>query len=157
MITKTLVLVRHAHRDKSEGRDRDNGLSPKGRRQASAFAKRYRKLHVLAARRDALVVTSPKRRCIETIETIVPPAQGQAIILDCLDEGGRVRAKAMDFLKWWESDATPALTVACSHGDWIPEFLKCAVGRRTALEKGAMIELVIKRELFRAPKYSPRE
>jgi phosphohistidine phosphatase SixA len=64
--------VRHAHRDTSLGRERDNGLSPKGEKQADLFTK--------WATRDlpldsTVVASSPKRRCFETVDALRRPVR----------------------------------------------------------------------------------
>ena len=61
-----LILVRHAHRDTSHGRERDNGLSPKGEKQAEFLA-----AHFLASdRQPTLILTSRLRRAIETAQIL---------------------------------------------------------------------------------------
>lgn len=136
-MNKTLILVRHAHRDKTLGRDIDNGLSKKGNKQAARIEKRFRSLY---PSEEALVVSSPKRRCIETVAPLVHGDESKVSIMSSLDEGGTLEQKAKDFIRWWRAEAPP-LTAACSHGDWLPVCLRALTGVRTELKKGAWAEI----------------
>ena len=64
----------------------------------------------------------------------------ELLVSPLLDEGSRVEARAREFLSEWLED-TVELTVVCSHGDWIPAFLRLATGTRTELAKGGWAEL----------------
>lgn len=134
---KTLILVRHAHRLKLEGGDADNGLSDKGRKQAKRAAKRFR---AYFDGQQALFVTSPKRRCLETLVPFVDSDRGKLQINADLGEGGPLDRKVERFIAWWREKA-PDLVVACSHGDWIPLALKALTGAEIALKKGGWAEL----------------
>ncbi|MBI3542963.1 MAG: histidine phosphatase family protein [Deltaproteobacteria bacterium] len=134
---KTLILIRHAHRVKVDGGAADNGLSPKGRRQAEAarkfFKRRFDDTH-------PLIVSSPKKRCLETVEPIARAAQVEVSISPLLDEGPSVLRRAQEFIAWWKREA-PELTIACSHGDWLPVCLEELVHVDLELKKGAWAEL----------------
>jgi broad specificity phosphatase PhoE len=72
MIHKRIVFIRHAHRD-TEIHSRDNGLSEKGKKQVRQVVRfsRSRELE------NALFLTSPKIRCVETITPVAeerPPS-----------------------------------------------------------------------------------
>jgi phosphohistidine phosphatase SixA len=59
-----LLLLRHASagdRDAWEGNDRDRPLDKRGRRQAGELVERLRPLRIEA------ILTSPYRRCLETV------------------------------------------------------------------------------------------
>jgi broad specificity phosphatase PhoE len=135
---RTLVIVRHAHRDKPLGWILDNGLSDKGEKQARRVAKHFVRRFGEAAK--PVILSSPKRRCVQTVEPL-----GQAVGVavkrhEDLDEGELLEARARKFLDWWKAEG-PALTVACSHGDWIPVFMDFLTGRELDLDKGGWIEI----------------
>jgi 8-oxo-(d)GTP phosphatase len=138
---KTLVIIRHAHRDLRD-RSADNGLSKKGRSQAREVKRFYRERF---GSKPALLLSSPKRRCVETLEPLAKMLGGSIRIEDLLKEGekGR-RVKPGGFLFWWR-DRAPCRVVACSHGDWIPAFLKRALGADISLKKGGWAELELAR------------
>ena len=133
-IVKRLLVVRHAHRDKSEGREKDNGLSSKGQRQAEKLAS-YLKAHYPVS--EAKIFSSPKERCIETVSAL-----GKVKSWGVLDEGDDLNKRAKEFLKWWKEEAPPFVIVS-SHGDWIPVFFEIALGTGIELQKGAFAELVL--------------
>lgn len=144
---KTLVVIRHAHRNKALGRKVDNGLSKKGRRQAAQVTEHYERVHGKA---KAKVLSSPKLRCLETVEAIAKLAGTKVQPSPLLDEqGGKGResdeafaGRLEAFYRWWREEA-PALTVACSHGDWIPLALERLTGARAELKKGGWAEIVL--------------
>lgn len=138
-MNKTLVLVRHAHRDKAWGRSTDNGISDKGRRQAQAVLRLWLERHG-QAKGAPLVLSSPKRRCMETVAPIAAALGVRVEERDVLDEGGDLLRSAREFVKWWKTQAPP-LVVACSHGDWIPVCIDRLIGSPIEVEKGAFVEL----------------
>jgi broad specificity phosphatase PhoE len=113
---KTLILVRHAHRDTDVGRERDNGLSDKGRAQAERVMRRLKKPLTGA---DVRIVSSPKRRCVQTVTPLARALGRRVYRLDDLDEGPPLGAKIKRFLEWFERTEA-SVVVVCSHGDWIP-------------------------------------
>jgi 8-oxo-(d)GTP phosphatase len=137
-LNKTLILVRHAHRDTGKGRELDNGLSPKGRKQAEAFQSHWEKK--LAKKKPAFL-SSPKRRCTETVAPLAEALECPVRISPLLDEQGEKESRekylgrVKRFLTWWESKG-PKIAIACSHGDWIPEFLSLTEGKPSELSKG---------------------
>lgn len=137
MSSKSLIVVRHAHRSKYWGDDADNGLSPKGKKQAVRIRRMYKKRYQDAS---ALLVSSPKKRCLETLEPLAKKLSREIRIDPLLDEGPQLRTRVKRFLKWWRMEA-PALTVACSHGDWIPELFKEVSGGGILLDKGGWAEI----------------
>jgi broad specificity phosphatase PhoE len=141
---RTLIIVRHAHRDKDLGREADNGLSGKGKRQAERI-----RMHFVACgyadrarKQEVVFASSPKRRCVETLLPLVGGAERSIEVLDCLDEGEPLRRKVDEFVAWWEKRAAFAgLVVACSHGDWIPEAAREICGQPIELKKGAWLRV----------------
>ena len=133
----SLILVRHGHRDTDQGRGADHGLSKKGQAQAKRVAKHF---HAVFGKRKALILSSPKRRCVETVFPVARMIRCQVRASSLLDEGGALEKKVRRFLKWWFKEA-PELTVLCSHGDWIPECTKALLGTEIHLDKGGWIEI----------------
>jgi len=142
MPKKTLLLLRHAHRDKDAGHDVDNGLSQKGRRQAKRLTERYlADLGGVFVPGDIKIYSSPKKRCIETVEGISDATGVSIEIQPLLDEGERLKARARSFVEIWKRSRKP-LTIACSHGDWLPVMLLELTGTEIQLSKAGWAELV---------------
>ena len=145
---KTLIVVRHAHREKDMGREVDNGLSGKGRKQAERIRKLYQRRYDQSAPH---ILSSAKVRCVETVMPIANLTGAEVHTSDWLMEKDGIRPESekafrqrvLEFLEWWKRDA-PELTVACSHGDWIPEFFVASVGAAIDLAKGGWAELGLK-------------
>lgn len=150
--TKTLVIVRHAHRNKDKGRSADNGLSLKGHLQTKwirLFFKRVYSDQKLAEQK-IIVYSSPKQRCIETVEGVAKRYGTRVEIFPLLDEQLEAenpvsfRKRIDRFIRWWQEEA-PEFCVVCSHGDWIPLFLQKATGVVGKVGKGGIIELAIEK------------
>lgn len=129
-------LVRHAHagkRSEWDGDDSERPLSDRGRIQAAALV-----LDLVGAS-VGRIVSSPYRRCIQTVE---PLADARGLVV----ESSEAFAEGMD------GDAAHALLaeldavdgVACSHGDVLPALLRRLVvnGMETdgplVVQKGSM-------------------
>lgn len=143
---KTLVLIRHAHRDNSQ-REMDNGLDEKGRNQAEFirlfFAERFATANF---KKGIWFVSSPKLRCMETL---LPTAKGLERQVDAhpdLDEqraeepSSSLDKRIVRFLDEWSRLPTE-LTVLCSHGDWLPRATFHLLGLAQAYKKGSWLEL----------------
>jgi broad specificity phosphatase PhoE len=143
---KTLILIRHAHRDNTQ-RELDNGLSEKGREQAKAikrfFTERFSKDEV---GKGLWLLSSPKLRCIETLQPIAKVMERQVDIHPNLDEqSSRESIKAFEariqgFLHEW-AESKMQLTILCSHGDWLPTAMAQLTGNHQDFKKGAWLEL----------------
>ena len=135
-----LLVVRHAHRDKSAGRAEDNGISPKGRKQAMRLLEHFKKefpgLHAPALK----VLSSPKKRCVETVQPLAEAGKTKVHTSGLLDEGAELEDRARKYLTEWKREGS-GVTVICSHGDWIPLFLELATGVPTDLAKGGCAQL----------------
>jgi phosphohistidine phosphatase SixA len=141
MMEKTLIIIRHAHRNLVRRQD-DNGLSEKGHRQAEAIRNFFKKRRL---GKDLLLLSSPRLRCRETIEPIAKLLEMPIEISDLLDEGastqaGRLDDRILDFKTWWKEHA-PKICVICSHGDWIPSFFDITLNKSFELQKGGWAEL----------------
>lgn len=139
---KTLVIIRHAHRT-LEDRDRDNGLSERGQDQVKKLVKFYQNRF---AGLKPVFMTSPKKRCIETISPLAIVAGAKVANIDeRLDEQGHDStgvfiARIQEFLDVWKYEGQ-ALTVICSHGDWIPTAVQKLIGRSVSLKKCGWVEI----------------
>jgi len=121
----TVYLVRHAQageRAKWEGTDLDRPLSGRGKRQAKAIADR------LDDERIVRLVSSPYRRCVQTLEPL-GTSLGLAVETDDrLSEG----ASFEDTLALIDELGDGA--ALCSHGDVIPDTMSALVRRGVELE-----------------------
>jgi broad specificity phosphatase PhoE len=142
MSTKTLVLIRHAHRNTDEP-SRDNGLSDKGHDQVRKMVEFAR--HRLGDR-NALLLTSPKKRCQETIGPIALEFGALVVIDPRLSEyapgetAAAYHARIDQFIDYWKRDC-PETTVVSSHGDWLPIVIQKLTGVQVGLKKAAWCEI----------------
>ena len=145
---KTLIFIRHAHRDKIHG-EPDNGLSKKGWLQAADTANALQRRAAQWEGQQPKLLTSPKLRCMETADALASVMKIKAVIDDDLDEAapkesssdfvGRIK----DFLARWKRSPV-TVTMVCSHGDWIPEAIRILTGKECDIKKGASIERALK-------------
>ena len=142
---KTLVIIRHAHRDTSFGRDRDNGLSEKGQLQTKRILKYFESRF---EGEIPVVMSSPKNRCVETIALIAKSARVELEWSPLLLEHGESKVdntpggfqkRVREFVSWWKKEG-PELLVVCSHGDWIPLVVQMLSGANLTLKKGGWVE-----------------
>ncbi len=120
-----VYLIRHAHagsRSDWRGDDRERPISTKGRTQEASLRKR------LATQKVGRVLSSPSRRCIETVEGIADDAGVDVEIRPELDEGADPDT-AIALL----TQLTDTNPVICSHGDLLPKLLRrfSAAGMKT--------------------------
>ena len=145
---KTLILIRHAHRDNSR-RELDNGLSEKGKDQARAikrfFTERFSKDDM---GRGLWLASSPKLRCVETLQPVAKSVDRPVDVHPGVDEQGlrestkAFEARVLAFIKeWQESDM--GLTLLCSHGDWLPLASAQLLGAPVEMKKGGWLEFVL--------------
>lgn len=143
--TKTLILIRHAHRDTSSGRNRDNGLSVKGKKQRAKLTSYF--LRHYNGEKVALF-SSPSKRCVQTLKEI---ASATNISIKPLKELSECTTKesAAQFkcrlVKGLEKSLgyKPDLIVLCSHGDWIPLAAKFLCGIKIELSKGGWMDFQV--------------
>jgi 8-oxo-(d)GTP phosphatase len=144
---KTLVIIRHAHRDKDKGGREDNGLSKKGKRQAQEIAKYFKKK--FSDEEKPSIFSSPKLRCVETVEPIAEETKTRIMTSPLLDESEeespeKFDKRMQDFLDLWSASEAP-LTIACSHGDCIPVMLQKISGNELDLKKGGWAEITLEK------------
>jgi 8-oxo-dGTP diphosphatase len=139
----TLIIIRHAHRDTAV-RALDNGLSKKGKSQARRLLKYFRKRFGTDTKNITLM-SSPKKRCMETLEPIAQflgtEVSAAPLLLEQekLESASSLERRVQKFLK--QSSTMRGTLVICSHGDWIPLALKAACGATAAPGKGSWIEI----------------
>ena len=136
-MAKFLILVRHAHRS-VENRRADNGLSEKGEKQREILT-----AHIEQLMGDGVtlrLLSSPKKRCMETLEALAAHRRIKIEIDSKLEEGALSRPSLKEFLR--ETLKSPSeFVVACSHGDVIPSLLEIACGHAIELSKGSFAVL----------------
>lgn len=144
---RILVLIRHAHRDKPNP-DADNGLSAKGRKQAQALLRQFRREFGDKSPAGGLrLISSPKKRCIQTLAPISKRLKRGIEVSEFLLEqqpgesvSGMKRRIQKFFSDWKASSAE--LTLACSHGDWLPLAACELTGACVEFSKGAWVVAV---------------
>ena len=141
---KSLVLIRHGQRD-IDPEDHDNGLNARGLVQARAVADFFARRHP-GGLTGLSLRTSPKRRCLETLAPLATVA-GRAFAVDPnLDErrpgesGSGLDGRVQNFLNACAQD--PArVTIACSHGDWLPRAIGKLTGHQPDLPNACWFEV----------------
>jgi broad specificity phosphatase PhoE len=151
-----LVFIRHAHRDTSL-RSRDNGLSEKGHKQARALARIFEE-RVSAEASKVRLFSSPKKRCVETLEPIANVDDLRIEVNALLDEQqdaeneSKFRARVAEFMSFVKSKfkGDDDWVLVCSHGDWLPLVLgnvQISKGCWAQMEDGRLIALLQPDEL----------
>jgi phosphohistidine phosphatase SixA len=120
-----VYLVRHAHAGSRAAWDDDDDLRPlsqKGTRQAKDLLARFDDENV------GCVVSSPSRRCVETVEPLAKRLGTDIDIRKEFLEGADPDDAIASLLK-----LAPRNPVVCSHGDLIPKMIRrlVAAGMRT--------------------------
>ncbi|HVA44739.1 MAG TPA: phosphoglycerate mutase family protein [Acidimicrobiales bacterium] len=111
----TVILLRHASagdRDQWEGDDRRRPLDPKGQRQAEAVVAGLDQFEVAA------IISSPARRCVQTVEPLAEARDLAVVIDDALWEDRAADSIAL-VMSLVGTD-----TVISTHGDNIPSILQ---------------------------------
>lgn len=124
----TLYVVRHAHagrRSNWTGDDRTRPLSDRGELQAKGIATTIDQDRAPGS--APRILSSPARRCVQTMEPLAVQAGGQVVEDDRLFEGagrGKLSSLIDDIASSADGDA---VTVLCSHGDVMPILLQLLV------------------------------
>ena len=136
------LLVRHAQAGSSDqwsGDDRERPLDEAGRRETALLPE------LLRDRPITRIISSPYRRCVETVE---PLASARGLAVETRDELG-------DDAPWEAAHAllaeAPDDSVLCSHGRLIGEL----VGDDQAHEKGSVWLLERRGDGFHPTDYRP--
>jgi broad specificity phosphatase PhoE len=145
-MAKILVLIRHGQRDNSQP-SLDNGLNDKGKEQARMlrrfFSARFQPDDL---KRGVWIVSSPKKRCIETLTPLAKSIERPVDIHPDLIEQDIKETSAdqirriQHFLKEWK-ESKAELTILCSHGDWLPMATQQILGLPIGFKKGAWVEI----------------
>lgn len=138
LTTTPLVLVRHAlagNRQDWKGDDDDRPLDGHGREQSEVLAS------VLAAFRPAELVSSPSRRCVQTLEPYAERAGLPIRLESVLSENGYDHRACLRLAT--EAMASNRSVALCSHGKVLPELIAGLDERAggTRLAKGAFMVL----------------
>lgn len=149
--TGTIHLLRHAaagDRLKWDGDDRERPLTKKGRRQSNALAERLRDRGI------ERVLTSPFRRCVETVQPLAEAIGADIETSKALAEGPDIDA-AYDLI----DSLVGNNAVLCSHGDVIPAVVNRLMWAGLTLEsrfycsKGSIWEVGVDGGRFTTGKY----
>ncbi len=139
---KRLFLIRHAHRDTDQPR-LDNGLSEKGHHQSKRLSSYFD--HMLEKHEKIRLISSPKKRCIETLEPFSKKRKFEIEIDSRLTEG-RLDESSIAFLARIENflesfkQAPSGIWMVCSHGDWIPTAVMKLIRVQIGLKKAGFVE-----------------
>ncbi|MBX3023051.1 MAG: histidine phosphatase family protein [Bdellovibrionales bacterium] len=143
---KTLILIRHGQRDNTR-RELDNGLTEKGREQARSVRRFFTDRFQAEDFKSGLwLLSSPKLRCVETLQPLAKALERKVDIHPGLDEQGVRESRASfdqrvhGFLHEWTQAKIP-LTILCSHGDWLPAATYHLLGAASEQKKGSWLEL----------------
>ena len=123
----------------------DNGLSEKGFEQVEKLKKKYLSGELLAG---GYFFSSPKKRCIETLQPLSLLTKKNLEIKGGLNEQGTHEDYAL-FLKRINSFIIECLTFSgsssvlylCSHGDVIPILIEQLTGKQVSVEKGKALTI----------------
>jgi len=138
-MAELLFLVRHAHRN-LEDPSSDNGLSKRGKAQRKILTRTLDQLIPRSAKLSFL--SSPKKRCRETIKLFAKSRKTKIEIEPGLNEGNLVSSKLHSFLAEVRK-AKADVVIACSHGDVLPLLIKlaCQIEGPLDLAKGSVAVL----------------
>lgn len=145
MTTKTLILIRHAHRDTDLGQ-KDNGLSEKGFLQVERLVRFAQKRFKDLSPQQIVFFSSPKLRCQQTVTPVAKQLHSTVTIDPHFDESGAFESSheilerlELSLDDWKGSSAD--VGVFCSHGDIIPILVRHLTGVELSLKKSGWIEL----------------
>jgi 8-oxo-dGTP diphosphatase len=123
-----LYVIRHAHagsRSTWEGTDEARPLTNKGHRQSDAIAAELRAAGI------SRLVSSPYRRCVDTLE---PLARHLELAVESDDRlaAGAGGVAALELAH--ELTKEPEAAAVCSHGDVIPDLLRILKATTTRIK-----------------------
>ncbi|WP_219461272.1 NUDIX hydrolase [Nonomuraea rhizosphaerae] len=131
--TTPLVLVRHGHagsRQEWKGDDSRRPLDDVGRAQAATVAR------VLPAYRPEVLLSSPSRRCVQTLQPYASGVKADIKLEPLLSEEGQDWHKTPTLVRELRTAAA-----VCSHGKVLPELIGTLSGKDVHLRKGAFAVL----------------
>ncbi|MER6946421.1 NUDIX hydrolase [Nonomuraea sp. NPDC000554] len=129
LATVPLVLVRHAAAGSRQEWQGDDGLRPldaEGQAQAATIAQ------VLPAYQPELLISSPSRRCVQTLEPFSSSIRLEPLLSEESQDPRKTPALLRDLR---------APTAVCSHRKVLPELIHALSGEEVHLRKGAFAVL----------------
>lgn len=154
----TLFLVRHADAgdpQRWQAADALRPLSPKGRRQAEKLAK----AEELALTRN--VVSSPARRCVETVQPLAQKLGREIELMSWLATGADPQLALRRLVELAADLGSPGSLTACSHGDILEGVLEALLREGVELKnqpntsKAAVIAITLQGEVLAAASFRP--
>lgn len=150
----TLFLVRHARageRGAWKGDDLHRPLDKRGQAQADAL------VALLAPFEPTQILSSPSRRCVDTVAPLAKHLGLKVRETDALAEGNSKEA-----IRLVRSLVDDSSTVICSHGDVVPDVLSTLaadgmegwIGHEQC-QKGSVWAIETKRRRARSARYFP--
>lgn len=119
-----LFLLRHAKagaREDNSASDRERGLTEKGRAQAEAIAKYLSKIEI------DKILSSPYRRCVETVEPLAN-LTGLEIVEDSILGEDATFEGLQDIISHYfqavDNPKTGSSVVICTHGNVVPAIIE---------------------------------
>jgi phosphohistidine phosphatase SixA/8-oxo-dGTP pyrophosphatase MutT (NUDIX family) len=138
LATTPLVLVRHAlagARKNWDGDDEERPLDDRGRKQARVLA------DVLSGYRPAELISSPSKRCVQTLEPYAERSGLEITLEPSLSESQYDPQTSLRLVA--EALASSRSTAFCSHGKVLPDLISRISDQAgdTQLRKGAFMVL----------------
>lgn len=140
---RRLILVRHGHRDSANYYE-DNGLSDKGSSQLQSLAKFFSES--IESTNNIAFLSSPKKRCTESLKIIADSFSKKISVDEKLverkedEDSKKFESRIRSWLNDWKKEDT-SISFVCSHGDWIPQFIKISMDLHIDIKKSGWIEL----------------
>ncbi len=145
-MSRKLIILRHAHRDTSD-RNLDNGLSSKGLKQVDLLKKYFQvRINEDAELKKCVFLSSPKKRCLDTLEPLSKLVNSSATVNEDLNEQSEkekfasVEQRVHRFIHWW-SNKGPEILMISSHGDILPLLALHMLGTSFDIKKGSWLEI----------------
>ena len=162
-MTGWVLLIRHASAGSRRKWDRPDNLRPldkKGRKQAEALAGSLHDALDVSNGDIAQVLSSPFKRCIETVEPLAQAAGRKVEVAKALAEGHEQAAAELFWSTVRGPAGTESRTVAlCTHGDIIPALLDqisdggVDLGRSPRWSKGSVWAFEVREGSIAAARY----
>lgn len=129
-------------------------MDEKGTRQAELIKEHFHQRFQSMDPKELDFQTSPKKRCVETLEGLAKSLKKEAFITPLLDErqsGEDSKAFTKRIRSFLESfkQQKAEIVMACSHGDYIPSFIKLTTDLSTDIGKAGWIELSYENDQWR--------
>lgn len=153
MPARKLILVRHAHRE-TKDRRLDNSLSEKGWKQEALLRAHFFERCKNIPPKELDFQSSPKTRCVETIEALSKCLEKKLHIENLLterqaDEDSKAFQSRIDqFIDKFKSSEA-LIVFACSHGDLIPEIVRTTADIHLHIGKAGWVELSLEKNKWK--------